>query len=153
MFIGYFFAPFLAKKLGAIVSIAAGTLTCAPLMFMMANGRNFGTGVTLFITVGVLLFLRSGLANATMPIQQEIQMVIVDKDMRPAFTAVVQIAYAVIGIVDGLFTEFYLLRKPIGYSYAYYIATALYVILSLVLLFGFTKKYNWILNAKKDKTE
>ncbi len=153
MFIGYFFAPFLAKKLGAIVSIAAGTLTCAPLMFMMANGRNFGTGVTLFITVGVLLFLRSGLANATMPIQQEIQMVIVDKDMRPAFTAVVQIAYAVIGIVDGLFTEFYLLRKPVGYSYAYYIATALYVILSLVLLFGFTKKYNWILNAKKDKTE
>lgn len=153
MFIGYFFAPFLAKKLGAIVSIAAGTLTCAPLMFLMANGRNFGTGVTLFITVGVLLFLRSGLANATMPIQQEVQMVIVDKDMRPAFTAVVQIAYAAIGIVDGLFTEFYLLRKPIGYSYAYYIATALYIIVSIILLVVFTKKYNWILNVKKDKTK
>ena len=48
-----------------------------------------------------MLFLRSGLANATMPIQQEVQMIIVDKDMRPAFTAVVQIAYAVIGIIDG----------------------------------------------------
>ncbi|WP_297815677.1 MFS transporter [uncultured Lactobacillus sp.] len=153
MFIGYFFAPFLAKKLGAIVSIAAGTLTCAPLMFMMANGRNFGTGVTLFITVGVLLFLRSGLANATMPIQQEVQMVIVDKDMRPAFTAVVQIAYAAIGIVDGLFTEFYLLRKPIGYSYAYYIATALYIIVSIILLIVFTKKYNWILDVKKTKAK
>lgn len=153
MFIGYFFAPFLAKKLGAIVSIAAGTLTCAPLMFLMANGRNFGTGVTLFITVGVLLFLRSGLANATMPIQQEVQMVIVDKDMRPAFTAVVQVAYAAIGIVDGLFTEFYLLRKPIGYSYAYYIATALYIIVSIILLVVFTKKYNWILNVKKDKAK
>lgn len=125
MFIGYFFAPFLAKKLGAIVSIAAGTLTCAPLMFLMANGRHFGTGITLFVVVGVLLFLRSGLANATMPIQQEVQMIIVDKDMRPAFTAVVQIAYAVIGIIDGLFTAFYLLKTPAGYANAYYIATAL----------------------------
>ena len=146
MFIGYFFAPFLAKKLGAIVSIAAGTLTCAPLMFLMANGRHFGTGITLFVVVGVLLFLRSGLANATMPIQQEVQMIIVDKDMRPAFTAVVQIAYAVIGIIDGLFTAFYLLK---GYANAYYIATALYVVVSILLIVMFAKQYNWILDEKK----
>ena len=149
MFIGYFFAPFLAKKLGAIVSIAAGTLTCAPLMFLMANGRHFGTGITVFVIVGVLLFLRSGLANATMPIQQEVQMIIVDKDMRPAFTAVVQIAYAVIGIIDGLFTAFYLLKTPAGYANAYYIATALYVVVSILLIVMFAKQYNWILDEKK----
>ena len=149
MFIGYFFAPFLAKKLGAIVSIAAGTLTCAPLMFLMANGRHFGTGITLFVIVGVLLFLRSGLANATMPIQQEVQMIIVDKDMRPAFTGVVQIAYSVIGIIDGLFTAFYLLKTPAGYANAYYIATALYVVVSILLIVMFAKQYNWILDEKK----
>ena len=152
MFIGYFFAPFLAKKLGAIVSIAAGTLTCAPLMFLMANGRHFGTGITLFVVVGVLLFLRSGLANATMPIQQEVQMIIVDKDMRPAFTAVVQIAYAVIGIIDGLFTAFYLLKTPAGYANAYYIATALYVVVSILLIVMFAQQYNWILDEKKSKS-
>lgn len=150
MFIGYLFAPFLAKKLGAIVSVAAGTLTCAPLMFLMANGRNFGTGITLFVIVGILLFLRSGLANATMPIQQEVQMVIVDKDTRPAFTEVVQISYAIVGIIDGLFTAFYLLKTPTGYANAYYIAGVLYIIVSLILLGGFAKKYNWVLTDKKD---
>lgn len=64
MFIEYFVAPFLAKKLGVIVSIAAGILTCAPLMFLMANSRYFVTGITLFTIVGVLLLLRSGLATA-----------------------------------------------------------------------------------------
>lgn len=118
-------------------------------MFLMANGRHFGTGITLFVVVGVLLFLRSGLANATMPIQQEVQMIIVDKDMRPAFTAVVQIAYAVIGIIDGLFTAFYLLKTPAGYANAYYIATALYVVVSILLIAMFAKQYNWILDEKK----
>lgn len=98
MLIGYVFAPFLEKKLGAIVSVATGTLTCVPVMLLLANGRRLGSGSVLFVIVGILLFLRTGLANATMPIQQEVQMVIVDKDLRPAFTGVVQIAYAVVGV-------------------------------------------------------
>lgn len=61
-----------------------------------------------------------------MSIQQEVQMIVVDKNMRPAFTEVVQIAYAGIGIIDELFTAFYLLKIPAGYVNVYYIATALY---------------------------
>lgn len=151
MLIGYFFAPFLEKKLGAIVSVAAGTITCVPVMLLLANGRHLGSGMFLFVIVGILLFLRTGLANATMPIQQEVQMVIVDKDLRPAFTGVVQIAYAIVGIVDGLFTEFYLFNTQDGYANAYYIAAVIYVIASVLLLVFFAKKYNRIL--EKSHTE
>lgn len=147
MFIGYLFAPFLEKKLGAIVSVAAGTLTCVPVMLLLANGRKLGMGVSLFFIVGVLLSLRTFLANATMPIQQEVQMVIVEKDLRPAFTAVVQIAYAVVGVIDGLFTGFYLFKNINGYATAYYIAAVIYVIASCLLLWKFAKKYNRILES------
>ena len=154
MFIGYFFAPFLEKKLGAIVSVAAGTLTCVPVMLLLANGRHLGSGMFLFVLVGILLFLRTLLANATMPIQQEVQMVIVEKDLRPAFTAVVQIAYAVVGVIDGLFTGLYLFNTTDGYANAYYIAAVIYVIASILLLVNFAKKYNRILEnsheAEKD---
>ncbi|WP_103661526.1 MFS transporter [Lactobacillus sp. HT06-2] len=153
MLIGYFFAPFLEKKLGAIVSVAAGTLTCVPVMLLLANGRHLGSGMVLFVIVGILLFLRTGLANATMPIQQEVQMVIVDKDLRPAFTAVVQIAYAVVGVIDGLFTEFYLFNTQDGYANAYYIAAVIYVIASVVLLVFFAKKYNRILETSHQQEE
>lgn len=151
MLIGYIFAPFLEKKLGAIVSVAAGTLTCVPVMLLLANGRHLGSGIVLFVTVGILLFLRTGLANATMPIQQEVQMVIVDKDLRPAFTGVVQIAYAIVGIIDGLFTEFYLFNTPNGYANAYYIAAVIYVLASALLLVFFAKKYNRILDDDDGK--
>ena len=63
MFIGYLIAPFLEKKLGAIVSIASASLTCIPLMILMANGRAWGTGAVLAVVIGVILFLRSGIAN------------------------------------------------------------------------------------------
>lgn len=83
MLIGYFFAPFLVKKMGAIVSVAAGTLTCAPIMLLMANGRYFGQGIVLFVIIGILVFTRTGLANATMPIQQEVQWLLSAKTCGP----------------------------------------------------------------------
>lgn len=153
MLIGYIFAPFLEKKLGAIVSVAAGTLTCVPVMLLLANGRRLGSGVALFVIVGILLFLRTGLANATMPIQQEVQMVIVEKDLRPAFTGVVQIAYAVVGIIDGIFTGVYLFNTTDGYGNAYYIAAVIYVIASVLLLLNFAKKYNRILENSHEQEE
>ena len=153
MLIGYFFAPFLEKKMGAIVSVAAGTLTCVPVMLLLANGRHLRSGMFLFVIVGILLFLRTGLANATMPIQQEVQMVIVDKDLRPAFTGVVQIAYAVVGVIDGLFTGLYLFNTTDGYANAYYIAAVIYVIASVLLLINFAKKYNRILESSHEQEQ
>lgn len=120
-------------------------------MLLLANGRHLGSGMLLFVIVGILLFLRTGLANATMPIQQEVQMVIVDKDLRPAFTGVVQIAFAVVGIIDGLFTEFYLFNTRDGYANAYYIAAVIYIIASVLLLVFCAKKYNRILESSHEQ--
>src|SRR5699024_6558282 len=97
--------------------------------------------------------LRTGLANATMPIQQEVQMGIVDKDLRPAFTGVVQIAYAIVGVIDGLFTEFYLCTTQDGYPNAYYIAAIIYVIASDLLLDIYAKKHNRNLDTVKPQDD
>ena len=121
IFVGYFFAPYFAKKLGSIMTIAISTIICAPLMLVMANAKMLGTGAALFAVVGTILFFRSGLANASMPVQQEVQMILVDKDMRPAFSAVIEIVLSVVGVIDGLFTEFYLLKTQQGYANAYII--------------------------------
>ena len=43
----------------------------------------------------------------------------------------------------------YLLKTPAGYANAYYIATALYVVVSILLIAMFAKQYNWILDEKK----
>lgn len=142
MFIGYMVAPFLEKKLGAIVSIASTTLACIPLMILMANGRSFGTGAVLAVVIGTILFLRSGIANASMPIQQELQMIFVDKDLRPAFSSLLTLISAGVGIINGLFTQFYLLKTMAGYAHGYYIAAVLYVIGAILLLTFFKKKYN-----------
>lgn len=145
IFVGYFFAPYLAKKLGSIMTIAISTIICAPLMLVMANAKMLGTCAALFAVVGTILFFRSGLANASMPVQQEVQMILVDKDMRPAFSAVIEIALSVVGVIDGLFTEFYLLKTQQGYANAYIIAAALYIVSGIVLILVFAKKYNRIL--------
>ena len=145
IFVGYFFAPYFAKKLGSIMTIAISTIICAPLMLVMANAKMLGTGAALFAVVGTILFFRSGLANASMPVQQEVQMILVDKDMRPAFSAVIEIALSVVGVIDGLFTEFYLLKTQQGYANAYIIAAALYIVSGIVLILVFAKKYNRIL--------
>lgn len=80
-----------------------------------------------------------------MPVQQEVQMILVDKDMRPAFSAVIEIALSFVGVIDGLFTEFYLLKTQQGYANAYIIAAALYIVSGIVLILVFAKKYNRIL--------
>lgn len=142
MFIGYFGAPWLEKKFGTVVSIGLTTIVCAPLMITLGFGSALGTGSTLVVTVMIVYFLRSGIANAAMPIQNTLQMSIVDKDLRPAITALTQIVMAIVSFIDGLFTEFYLFRTMSGYATAYYIASGLYIVGSVILIIFLTKQYN-----------
>lgn len=142
MFIGYFGAPWLEKKLGTVVSVGAATIACIPMMLILGIGTGLGTGSSLVMTVMVVYFFRSGIANATMPIQNTLQMAIVDKDLRPALTALVQILMMAVSFIDGLFTEFYLFKTLRGYATAYYIASALYIIGSLILIIFLFKQFN-----------
>ncbi len=146
MVIGYMFAPWLEKKMGSVVSNAVTTILCIPMMLMIAKGNIFGGAIV--IVIGVILFIRSGLANAAMPIQQSLQMILVSKDMRPAFSSLMTIVNAVIGILVGLFTQNVLLKTSAGYATAYYITSVFYFLASVLLLIFFTKKYNRVMTKK-----
>lgn len=148
MLIGYTFAPWLEKKLGSIVSISVMTLSCTPLMLLMAKGNIFGSNVA--IAIGIVLFLRSGLANASMPVQQSLQMALVPKNLRPAFSSLTTIVNAVVGIGVGLFTSLFLLKDPSGYAIAYYIAAGFYVVACILLLI-LKKKYNRIMEKESEE--
>lgn len=133
MVIGYFCTPYLEKKFGSIVTIAATTILCVPLMLLMANGAMFGTNVAMI--VGIILFLRSGIANVSAPIQSSLPLTFVPKNLVSAYNSL-------IGIIAGIYTRYSLLKTEAGYGKAYYIAGTLYLIASILLLIVFTKKYN-----------
>lgn len=147
--LGYLFAPWLEKKMGSVVSNSVITMLCIPLMLLMANGTIFGSSIV--IAIGIIFFLRSGFANATMPIQNSFQMMLVSKDLRPAFSSLITIANAVIGILVGLFTQYILLTHNSGYAIAYYITAGFYLVACIMLLVVFTKKFNRVMEGKDEK--
>lgn len=140
MVIGYFCTPYLEKKFGSIVTIAATTILCVPLMLLMANGAMFGSNVAMI--VGIILFLRSGVANVSAPIQSSLPLTFVPKNLVSAYNSLILVVNSLIGIVAGIYTRYSLLKTESGYGKAYYIAGALYLISSILLLIVFTKKYN-----------
>lgn len=147
--LGYLFAPWLEKKMGSVVSNSVITMLCIPMLLLMANGTIFGSSIV--IAIGIIFFLRSGFANATMPIQNSFQMMLVSKDLRPAFSSLITIANAVIGILVGLFTQYILLTHNSGYAIAYYITAGFYLVACIMLLVVFTKKFNRVMEGKNEK--
>lgn len=78
-----------------------------------------------------------------MPIQQELQMIFVDKDLRPVFSSLLILISVGVGIINGLSTQFYLLKTMMaGYAHGYYIVDVLYVIGVILRLTFFKKKYS-----------
>lgn len=140
MVLGFLAAPYLEKKLGSIVTISASMILCIPLMIIMANGAMLGGNIAWII--GGVLFLRSGFANASNPIQQSLPLTFVPKNLAPAYSSFILVSNSIVGIFAGIFARYSLLKTDAGYGRAYYIASALYFIASILLLIIFTKKYN-----------
>ncbi len=140
MVLGYFATPYIEKKMGSIVSTAVLTIACVPMMLIMANGLMFGSNIAWII--GIVLFLRSGLANATSPINASLPLTFVSKNLVPAYSSFMTIFNSAIGILAGLYCRYWLLRTDAGYGYAYYITSTLYVIAMILLVIVFAKKYN-----------
>lgn len=140
MVLGFLAAPFLEKKLGSIVTISLSMVLCIPLMLIMANGTMFGGNIAWII--GAVLFLRSGLANASNPIQQSLPLTFVPKNLAPAYSSFILISNSIVGIFAGIYARYSLLKTEAGYGNAYYIASTLYFIASVLLVVIFTKKYN-----------
>lgn len=148
MFVGYAFSPWIEKKMGAITSNALATTIVIPLMLLIANGTIFGGQIVLFMSI--IVFLRSGIVNATNPIQQSLQISLVPKDVQPAFNSFMILAGVVVQIIVGLFTKYFLFTLPNGYSIAYYITSAFYLIASIMLYVVFNKKYNWAMQNREE---
>lgn len=151
MVIGFIIAPYLERKLGSIISIGICWIACIPLMLVMANGVALGDYVgisNLALVVGVVLFFRSGLANATNPIKKYLPFTFVPKNLVPAFSFLLMVSNAVVGIITGLFGRYYLFQTEHGYADAYYIAAGIYIITGLAFILIFKNKYNW--HFKKD---
>lgn len=109
-------------------------------MILMANGAIFGSNVAMI--VGIVLFLRSGIANVSAPIQSSLPLTFVPKNLVSAYNSLILVVNSLIGIVAGIYTRYSLLKVESGYGKAYYISGALYLIASIFLLIIFTKKYN-----------
>lgn len=147
MVLGYLAAPYLEKKLGSIVSISLFIFLCIPLMLLMANGMMFGANIAWCI--GIILFLRSGIANATAPIEQSLPLTFMSKDLVPAYSSFMLIANSAVGIIAGLYARYWLLATDSGYATAYYVTSVFYIIAAILIFAFFFKKYNRGLSDKE----
>ena len=149
MVLGFFATPYLEKKFGSIVTIAATTIFCIPLMLVMANGAMITTNIAWVI--GAVLFVRSGLANTSGPIQGSLPLTFVPKNLVPAYNSLIIICNSIVGIIAGLCSRYYLLQTDAGYGMSYYITSVFYFTACIVLLIVFTKKYNRSLDKEETK--
>lgn len=141
-------SPKLEKTFGSVVSLSALFLCSVPMFILIVNGKIFGGAI--IIAIGILLFLRSGFANACSPIVQALPMSFVKKSDRSTFNAAVSIVQALGYIFGGLFTKYFLFTRPSGYSTAYYITGALYAIANIMVLVFLYKKYNRYTERKEN---
>lgn len=135
-------SPYVAKKLGNVVSLGGLALLTIPFMIMIAQGKAFGEGMVFM--VGLALFMRSGLMNCSNPIMNSLPMSFVPKNMRPAYNSLIFVAGGLTSILAGAFTSGFLFKLPDGqgYSIAYYITGIIYTVASVLLLVVYKKKYN-----------
>ncbi len=133
------FTPYAVKKLGTVGTICFTVLLSVPFMLIIANGDHFGKAMIPMVGLG--LFMRAGLANLGSPAESSLSMMIAPKDLRPAFTSVVNFMAGIVSIISGNFTGKILFVTQEGYRTAYYIAAVLYFLAALVMITLF-KKYN-----------
>lgn len=132
-----FFTPIVVKKIGEVGTIFLMMVLSVPFMLLIANGDYFGH--YMIPVVGVSLFIRAGLANLSSPAESALSMRIVPKEMRPAYTAVVNFVAGLISILSGTFTGKILFLNLVGYRISYYIAAILYLVAGFIIFFGFKK--------------
>lgn len=134
-----FFTPLAVRKFGEVGTIFLTMILTCPFMILIGNADKFGS--LMIPIVGTSLFFRAGLANLSSPADSSLSMKIVPKEMRPAYTAVINFLAGFISVLSGIYTGKVLFKSLDGYRYAYFIAAVLYFIAALVIYLGL-KKYN-----------
>ncbi len=132
--------PRAVKRFGQIITLGGAGLLSIPFMITIAMGDSFG--VYMIPVVGAALFLRSGFMNLGFPIDSSLPMELVPANLRPAYSSLIFVTSGLISILAGIITEKYIFTTLEGYRYAYFYASAIYVVASLTLLITLYKKFN-----------
>ena len=133
------FTPYVVKKIGTVGTICFTVLGSVPFMLIIANGDHFGNYMV--PAVGIALFMRAGFANLGAPADCALSMSIMKKELRPAYTSLINFAASIASITSGIFTGSILFREQEGYRQAYYIAAVLYLVAATFIFMGL-RKYN-----------
>lgn len=138
-------SPRIVRKLGTVYAIAFFGLASVPFMAILANGNNYRTGIEL--TIGMALFFRAGLSNASIPSVNVLTMELISKNYRSLYASLVFVMQSIAQIFAGFFAKSFLFNQEKGYANAYYYAAVLYIISNVLLLIFFSKKFNRSINA------
>lgn len=132
--------PWAMKKMGNIKFFSILIFLSGPVMIVMGLGNLFLplTGVVM----GAAIFLRYGFTHAVHPVQDSIQLLIVKKENRPIFVAIITGINAFISIVVGFIGAKTLFTTLFGYQLMFYFFGAVFMFSGILLYIVFMKRFN-----------
>ena len=132
--------PFIVKKMGNIKSFALLIFLSGPVMIVMGMGNVF-LPVTA-IVMGVAIFLRYGFTHAVHPVQDSLQLLLVKKENRPIFLAVITGINAIISIIIGYMGAKTLFSTARGYHMLFFGFAVVFMLCGIMLYIVFDKRFN-----------
>ncbi len=130
--------PKLVELFGEVKTLVLSLLLSIPFMLIIAKGNSLGSYK--LVIIGIALFMRSGLANLSGPIESSLSMSLVKKTQVANFSTILNIIIGLVSIGAGYFTGNFLFTKISGYVYGYYIASFIYSLAAINILLVFRRK-------------
>ncbi|WP_297518651.1 MFS transporter [uncultured Clostridium sp.] len=132
--------PFIVKKMGNIKSFALLIFLSGPVMIVIGMGNIFLPATAM--VMGAAIFLRYGFTHAVHPVQDSLQLLLVKKENRPVFLAIITGINAVISIIIGFFGAKTLFNTARGYHMLFFGFAIVFILCGIMLYVVFDKKYN-----------
>ena len=132
--------PYIVKKMGNIKSFALLIFLSGPVMIVIGMGNVFLPATA--IIMGAAIFLRYGFTHAVHPVQDSLQLLLVKKENRPVFLAIITGINAIISIIIGFFGAKTLFSTARGYHMLFFGFAVVFILCGIMLYVVFDKKYN-----------
>lgn len=133
-------APYTVKKMGNIKSFAMFIFLSGPVMIIMGLG-NFFLPFTA-VVMGASIFFRYGFTHAVHPVQDSLQLLLVKKENRPIFVAIITSLNSIISIVIGYFGSKTLFTSIHGYHILFFGFAIVYMLCGILIYLVYNKRYN-----------
>lgn len=132
--------PYMVKKMGNIKSFALLIFLSGPVMIMMGMGNLFVPFTA--VVMGVSIFLRYGFTHAVHPVQDSIQLLVVKKENRPIFVAIIAGLNAIISIIIGFMGAKTLFSTAHGYHMMFYGFAIVFMLCGILVYVVYNKKFD-----------